>query len=177
MNRLLSFLPLALAACASHPAPLPPPFDAAHASQAEALAPHEVRSVVQQDSLQGRWTITQVNGRKVSGLWLDLGGEGSGAVAKRPDGGMNMESPQPQTSAFLGCNDLRLSGWSRNGDKLFVGSAWSTMTERGCSPAIMATEDQTQFILRVPMTMELTSPDRLRLVNEAGTLDLVRQRS
>jgi heat shock protein HslJ len=173
MNRSILLLPLLLAACARHPAPLPPPPDSGLSPAATA----EVRPVVSQDNIQGRWTITAVNGKAVKGLYLELGGEGPGAVATRADGGSNMESPQPPTSAHLGCNKLRLSGWSRNGDKLFVGTAWSMKTEIGCDPATMAIEEQTHAILRLAMTMELTPPDRLRLINEKGTLDLVRQRS
>lgn len=177
MTRSLLLLPLLLAACARHPAPLPPPPDAGMTPTSQAAAPVvEVRPVVSEDRLQGRWTITAVNGKAVRGLHLDLGAEGPGAVTKRADGGVNMKSPQPPTSAYLGCNTLRLSGWSRNGDKLFVGSAWSTKTEIGCDPATMQVEEQTHAILRLAMTMELTPPDRLRLINEKGSLDLVRQR-
>lgn len=133
----------------------------------------KVLSVVQQDLLQGRWTIKELNGQAVGGLILELGGEGAGAVEKR-SGGLNTVSPQPPINAYLGCNHLRLSGWSRNGDKLSVGTAWSTIRKRGCDPSVMAVEDRTQAILRLPMNMELITPDRLRLVSEAGTLDLVR---
>jgi hypothetical protein len=38
----------------------------------------------------------------------------------------------------------------------------------------MRIDDQAAAILRGPMTMEITPTDRLRLINEAGTLDLVR---
>jgi hypothetical protein len=161
MTRFACLLPLLLAACSTAPAPLPPP-DA------------DVRPVVASDRLAGRWTISAVNGTSVSGPWLELGGEGAGAVTPRADGGVDMESPQPPTRAYLGCNNLLLSGWTRNGDKLVVGSSWSTITEIGCAPPVMAIEEQARAILRLPMTMELTPPARLRLINEAGTLDLVR---
>lgn len=36
----------------------------------------EMRPVVAKDDIQGRWTITSVNGRQSNGLWLELGGEG-----------------------------------------------------------------------------------------------------
>jgi heat shock protein HslJ len=138
MTRFPLLLPLLLAACASAPAPLPPP-DA------------EVRPVVAQDRLEGRWTITAVNGRAVTGLQLEL---------------------TPTSANYsLGCN----SGGgivARNGDKLFIDQA--ALSERGCAPAIMQVEAQAITILRRPMTMECTPPARLRLINEAGTLELVR---
>lgn len=48
-------------------------------------------------------------------------------------------------------------------------------TERGCDERIIAQEEQGYAIPRLPVTMELTPANRLRLVNEHGTLDLVRQ--
>jgi heat shock protein HslJ len=53
----------------------------------------------------------------------------------------------------------------------------SFRTERGCDPATMALEDQVHAILSKTMTMELTPPRRLRLINEAGSLDLIRSGS
>jgi hypothetical protein len=38
----------------------------------------------------------------------------------------------------------------------------------------MALEEQAYAVLTTPITMELTPPNRLRLINEKGTLDLVR---
>lgn len=161
MTRALLFLPLLLVACASTPAPLPPPDS-------------EVRPAVAKDVLQGRWTITAVNGRPVSRLWLELGSEGPPVVTRRADGGVNAGGQQPLTVANLGCNQLRLNGWTRNGDKLMLGVEGSSKTEIGCDAGTMATEEQAHAILRLPMTMEITPPARLRLINEAGTIDLVR---
>lgn len=156
-------MPLALGGCATAPiAPAPP------------VA--EVRPIVAQDNLQGRWTITVVNGRDVSGLWLELGGEGLGNVTKTGNG-IFVRSPQPLTRAHLGCNDWRPNGWTRNGDKLTLGIEMSDRTERGCDAARMALDDEAYAILHEAMTMELTRPNRLRLINEKGTLDLVRGRS
>jgi heat shock protein HslJ len=70
---------------------------------------------------------------------------------------------------------LRLNGWTRNGDKLILGSDYSFKTERGCDPETMALETQAYAILVKTMTMELTPPSHLRLINENGTLDLVRE--
>jgi hypothetical protein len=178
MNRLTLLLPLALAACAKHPAPLLPPPEVDAVPAASAPVPTEVRPAMQQDRLQGHWTITKVNGKPVQGLWLELGGEGLSTITKRPDGGTNVGTPQPRTSAYLGCNWLHLNGWTRNGDKLLLGIEMSIRTERGCgNPANSAIEEQAYAVLRLAMTMELTPPDALRLINEKGTLDLVRQRS
>lgn len=160
MIRLASLLPFALAACATGPAPPPPPVE-------------EVRPAIATDSLQGHWTITAVNGRQSNNLWLELGGEGLGTVT-RTESGMLVGSPLPRTRAYLGCNDLRLNGWARNGGKLTLGMEMSFMTERGCDPATMALEDEALKVLRKSMTMEFTPPNHLRLINEDGTLDLVR---
>jgi len=161
MIRISPLLSLVLAACATNPNLLPPP---------EAT----VRPVVATDNLQGRWTITAVNGRQSDGLWLELGGEGLGTVTRTESGGILVGSPQPRTRAYLGCNDWHPNGWTRNGDKLIFGREMSFITERGCDPATMALEDQAYAILSNAMTMELTPPSRLRLISENGTLDLVR---
>jgi len=163
MIRLALLLPLALAACSSGSVSLPPP-DA------------EVRPVVANDGLQGRWTITAVNGRQGNGLWLELGGEGLGTLTKTGSG-IFVGSPQPRTRAYLGCNDWRPNGWTRNGDKLTLGTEMSFMSERGCDAATMALETEAYAILRKTMTMEFTPPDRLLLINENGTLQLVREES
>ena len=137
-------------------------------------APPEVRPVVARDNLQGRWTITAVNGQQGNCLWIEFGGEGLGTVTRRADGGLNVGSPQPPTRAYLGCNYWHPNGWSRNGDKLTFGVEMSRRTEMGCDAATTALDDEAYAILRKTMTMELTPPNRLRLINEQGTLDLVR---
>lgn len=159
MTRLALLLPLALASCASDSVSAP-------------LPGGEVRPVVTYDDLKGRWIITSVNGRQSNGLALELGGEGLGTVT-RTDRGTFVESPQPPTGAYLGCNHLRLNGWTREGDKLTLGIAGSTMTERGCDPSVEALETQAYAILRNAMTMEFTAPKRLRLTNANGTLELI----
>ena len=163
MIRLALLLPLALAACASGPLTLPPP-DA------------EVRPVVASDRLQGRWTITAVNGRPGNGLWLELGGEGPGTVT-RTGSALFVGSPLPRTRAFLGCNNWHPNGWTRNGDKLTLGTEMSQRTERGCDPATTALDEEAYAVLHQTMTMEFTPPNRLRLINEHGTLELVREDS
>ena len=160
MLRFALFMPLALSACATAPI-------------ARAPFVAEVRPVVAKDDLQGRWTITGVKGRQVSGLWLELGGEGLGRVLKTGNG-LLVSSPQPLTRAFLGCNDWHPNGWMRNGDKLTFGIEMSVRTERGCDAATMALDEDAYAILHETMTMEFTPPNRLRLINQNGTLDLVR---
>ena len=162
MIRLSLLLPLALAACASAPVPISTPDT-------------EVRPVVATDSLQGRWTIARVNGRQVTGLWLELGGEGSANITKTGNA-IFVASPQPPTRADLGCNRWTPSGWTRNGDKLTLGREMSTRTEMGCDAVTATLDDEAYAILSKTMTMEFTPPNFLRLINESGTLDLVRSR-
>jgi len=156
MTRCFALLSvLVLAACTATPPPLPPP-------------DVQVRPVTARDNLKGRWVIAQVDGRGVEGLWLELGGEGlatSGGQAR---------APTAPSRAYLGCNTWYLQGWTRNGDKLMLGTQGSSMTEIGCETARMATETRVAAILGEAATMELTPPSRLRLINGLGTLDLVR---
>ena len=163
MDRLVLFAAIALAACSTANVTIP-------------AIPSEVRPVVASDSLQGRWTITAVNGRQVSGLWIELGGEGLATITKRGNG-IFVASPQPLTRAYLGCNDWHPSGWTRNGDKLTLGTEMSRRTERGCDEATMALDEGAYVILHQTMTMEFNPPNHLRLINEKGTLDLVRSGS
>ena len=53
----------------------------------------------------------------------------------------------------------------------------SFRTERGCDAARMALDNEAYAILNETMTMEFTPPTRLRLINEKGTVDLVRNGS
>ena len=171
MIRPVLFLPLALAACAGGPRPPPPQADIRPIVTAGTPV---VRPVVAGDSLQGRWTIIAVNGRKTHGLWLDLGAEGLGTVT-RTGNAILVGLPQPHTRAYLGCNQWHPNGWTRNGDKLTLGTEMAVRTERGCDPDRMAVDDQSYAVLSIAMTMEFTPPSRLRLINEKGTIDLVRE--
>jgi heat shock protein HslJ len=134
----------------------------------------EVRSAVVTDVLEGRWLIEAVNARSTTGLWLELGGEGSVVMTKRGDGGFDIRSPQPPTKAFLGCNNLHFTGWTRNGDTLRLSMDGSMRTERGCDTETVALDEQAFRILRESMTMEFQAPSSLRLINEVGTLSLKR---
>lgn len=166
MIRFGLLLPLTLAACTAPPTLLP---TVVHPIVTD------VRPVVASDRLQGRWSITAVNGRNTVGLWLELGGEGLGTVTRTERGTM-VGSPQPRTQAYLGCNQWHPNGWARNGDKLTLATEASVRTERGCDPGTVELDDQAYAVLRNTMTMEFSPPDRLRLVNEYGTVDLVRDR-
>lgn len=115
-----------------------------------------------------------VSGRPVSGLWLELGAEGLAAITEQ-GGGIYVRSPQPPTRTFLGCNWWDPSGWTREGDTLALGREMSRRTERGCGAATEALDDEAYAILSKPMTYELVAPDRLRLANQSGTIELIRK--
>jgi hypothetical protein len=161
MIRLVLILPLALTACASLPVTVAAPSAAS------------ARPAVAEVSLQGRWSITSVNGGQSNGLWLELGGEGLATITTRGSA-VYVGSPQPPTRAYLGCNWWTPSGWIRQGDKLILGREMSRRTERGCDEATAALDDRAYAILTKPMTFVFASPNRLRLANEKGTLELVR---
>lgn len=126
------------------------------ASGPPAVLPPEmnVRPVVRKDNLDGRWTIEALDGQPMTGLSLEFSGT--------------------TLSARLACNGG--SGTiSRNGDKLVLDRLM--MTERACAPDVQRIDDLAGAVLRLPMTMELSPPNRLRLINESGSIDLVRQGS
>lgn len=167
MVRLVLLLPLTVAACTVRADTAPP---SAAAARPEVL---KVRPTPTPE-LRGRWIVTQVNGRPEAGLWLELGGEGVATIT-RSGSAIYVGSPQPPTEAFLGCNLWRPSGWTREGGKLILGREMSTRTERGCDEASEALDDEAYAILTKPMTMEFIPPNRLRLRNETGSLELVRK--
>lgn len=167
MVHLVLLLTLTLAACAVR-ADTPPSPASAGRPTAE-----EVRPTVTSD-FRGRWTVTAVNGRPESGLWLELGGEGLATITTKGSG-IYVGSPQPPTRAYLGCNWWDPSGWTRSGDKLTLGLEMSRRTERGCDTATEALEDEAYAILSNTMTVEFALPNRLRLANKNGTLELIRK--
>jgi hypothetical protein len=169
MVRLALLPPLMLAACVVRPDTPPSP-----AATGQAAA-EEARATATPD-LRGRWTVTAVNGRPESGLWLELGGEGLAAITKEGNR-TYVGSPDPPTQAYLGCNWWRPSGWTRERDKLTLGTGGSTRTERGCDPLREALDDEAYTILSNTMTMEFDPPNRLRLANASGTLELIRNGS
>ena len=112
----------------------------------------EVSPLLATDRLDGRWRIARVNDRVLSGPTLEFAGQSA--------------------SWNLACN----SGGgilSRNGDKLAIDQAM--LTERGCGAGREAIDSSIIAILRQGITVEITSPDGLRLINNEGTLDLQRQ--
>lgn len=163
MHKIAFMLPFALAACVSAPAIL-----------TRSPLAEEARPAVGNENLRGRWVISAVDGQPTTQLWLELGQEGTVAMTKRADGGINIGSPQPPTSAFLGCNNLQLTGWTRNGDKLSLGLEGSMKTKRGCDAATIALEERAYAILRTVMTMDFDAPGELRLISEKGNLNLKR---
>lgn len=167
MVRLVLLLSLTVAACTAR-ADIPAPTAAAARPLADEVRPPST------PDLRGRWTIAQINGRPEPGLWLELGGEGLATITKKGDA-IYVGSPQPPTQAYLGCNWWRPSGWTRDGDKLILGREASTRTERGCDEAREALDDEAYAILTKPMTLEFKPPDRMRLTNQNGALELVRK--
>jgi heat shock protein HslJ len=145
-------------------------------STGETPAHVDARPMVAREQLQGRWAIISVDGRASGGLWLEFGGEGLATITSRQNA-IFVALPQPRTRAFLGCNNWYPSGWTPSGDKLILGVAMSHRTERGCDADRMVVDDKAYAILRRPMTMESTSRNRLRLTNEKGELELVRNGS
>ncbi len=114
-----------------------------------------VRPVVARDNLDGEWKLVRLNDQPY-------------------DGSLTFAGPSVR---FRFCN-TGSGRLSRNGDKLIVGAPFQ-MTEMACVDPLVPGRDreaEALAVLRLPMTMELTPPDRLRLVNEAGSLDLVRTR-
>ena len=112
----------------------------------------EVSPLLATDRLDGRWRIARVDDRVLSGPTLEFAGQSA--------------------NWNLACN----SGGgilSRNGDKLAIDQAM--LTERGCGDGREAIDSSIIAILRQGMTVEITSPDGLRLINSEGTLDLQRQ--
>ena len=165
MVRLALLLLVTLAACGVRVDP--PPLSAAKVAAAKAVRPDT------RPDLRGRWTISAVNGRATPGLWLELGSEGRATITRKGNA-IYVASPQPRTRAFLGCNSWDPSGWTRNGDTLTLGVEMSGRTERGCDTVTEVVDEEAYAILHDPMTMELASPNRLRLTNENGALELIR---
>jgi hypothetical protein len=164
MTRVASLLPLALAACATRADKPPPP--------ATVVMPVAARPTTALD-LRGRWTVTALSGRPVTGLWLEIGGEGLARITQQGNA-IFVGSPQPTTRTFLGCNWWNRSGWTREGDRLVFGREMSRRTEMGCDAARAAIDAEAYAIVTRPMTMAFLPPDRLSLSNTSGTLDLVR---
>lgn len=109
-------------------------------------------------SLGGRWRVIMVNDREVQGA---------------------AQFKLPQLTVSFGCNDGR-GAFEQAGDRLRPLPPGLATTERGCmnpdgSPSqAMQHEDEGFRIAARPMRVEFFAVDRVRLSNEAGTMDLRR---
>jgi heat shock protein HslJ len=106
-------------------------------------------------SLMGRWRVLSVNGRPVVG---------------------SAHMATDRSILNFGCNDL-LGAYRQDGERLVVIPPIST-TERGCvtnegSPTEAALHEDEGFrIAARHMRVTFFGPDRVRLSNEAGTIEL-----
>ena len=146
MNFLTLLVPLALAACATWTLPEP-------SSSVNLTAPTATtsRPIVITDVVKGRWTFVALNSRPVSGPWLEFD-RGSARYRLACNGGVGIVV--------------------QTGDKLSINPA--SLTEMGCDQARHQIDEEAVAVLRGAMTMKFTPPDRLRLSNRSGTIDLVR---
>ena len=108
-------------------------------------------------SLAGRWQVVAVNGQPAMGA-------------------ANFEPPRYSIS--FGCNDGR-GGYRQDNDLLVIVGPMG-VTERGCvnaddSPSVVMQREEEGFrIATRPMRIAFTGPNRVRLTNQAGTIDLSR---
>ncbi len=100
------------------------------------------------------WTVTAINGRATPG-----GGEYFLQFADRTLG------------AKFGCNSIG-GPYRQNGDHVSVGSLEQTLI--GCSEPSASFERDGSAVLRSNMRVERIGGERMRLVSEAGTIDLRR---
>ena len=107
--------------------------------------------------LIGRWQVMSINGQPVAG---------------------SADITAPLSVISFGCNELR-GVYRQDGEKLMVVQPVST-TERGCmtpagAPApVMQYETEGFRIAARNMQVTFYGPDRVRLSNEAGTIELSR---
>ena len=109
-------------------------------------------------SLAGRWRVVALNGRPVAG---------------------SAEFEAPRVRISFGCNDGR-GAYRQDGDTIVL-TAGMAVTERACmvvddgGPSdAMQHEDEGFRIASRTMRILWFGPDRVRLSNEAGTIDLAR---
>lgn len=100
------------------------------------------------------WTVTAINGRSTP--------SGAGYVIRFANPGL---------SAKFGCNGIS-GNWRQNGDHLSASDL--LQTEMGCPEPAASFERQGSAILNSNMRIEQLDGTRLRLVSEAGTIDLKR---
>lgn len=100
------------------------------------------------------WLVVAVNGRPV------------------PSGGdYYIRFADKALTAKFGCNAMQ-GRYSSNGDHLAV--AGLTQTEMACGEPAMTFEREAGVLLRSNVRMEKSGGERMRLVSEAGTIDLRR---
>lgn len=100
------------------------------------------------------WAVVSVNGRPVPG--------GSEYYVRFGD---------KDLSARFGCNSMG-GQYSLNGDHMAVGGL--TQTEMACGEPAMSFEREAGVLLRSNVRVERIGGERLRLVSEAGTIELRR---
>ena len=76
-----------------------------------------------------------------------------------------------EISAQFGCNRIS-GGWRLNGDHLSTSNLMQT--EMGCPEPAMTFEQLGSAVLNSNMRVERTSGERMRLVSEAGSIELRR---
>ena len=107
------------------------------------------------DTLAGTsWSVVSLNGRPVSGA-----------------GDYYVRFADKALTARFGCNAMQ-GRYSSNGDHLAV--AGLTQTEMACGEPAMSFEREAGVLLRSNVRIEKTGGERMRLVSEAGTIDLKR---
>ena len=100
------------------------------------------------------WSVVSVNGRAVAG-----------------GGDYYVQFSDRTLSAKFGCNGMGGS-YSVNGDHLSVGNLEQTLM--GCPEPAATFEQQGSAVLRSNVRVEKISGERMRLVSEAGTIELRR---
>ena len=100
------------------------------------------------------WSVVSVNGRPVTG-----------------GGDYYVRFSDKTLSAKFGCNAMG-GGYSVNGDHLSVGNLEQTLM--GCPEPAATFEREASALLRSNVRVEKVSGERMRLVSEAGTIELRR---
>ena len=100
------------------------------------------------------WSVVSVNGRPVSG-----------------GGDYYVQFSDKTLSAKFGCNAMG-GAYSVNGDHLSVGNLQQTLM--GCPEPAATFESEASALLRSNVRIEKIDGTRMRLVSEAGTIDLKR---
>ena len=103
--------------------------------------------------VETNWTVIAINDRPTSGTGYFVTFAGS------------------QIAAQFGCNRIS-GGWRLNGDHLSTSDL--IQTEMGCPEPAMTFERLGSAVLNSNVRVERTSGERMRLVSEAGSIELRR---